>query len=85
MRRRAASTSSCTSLIGIWNPLYKAWFPEGLEDPALGLLKVTVEKAEYWDSPGSAVVHLIGFAKAMLTGKPYSGGKHEKLDPPNLH
>ena len=55
----------------LWNPINKAWFPQGLDDPNLGLVRVDVEKAEYWDSPSSAVVQLIGFAKAIATGKPY--------------
>jgi general stress protein 26 len=53
----------------LWNPLYKAWFPEGLEDPDLCLIKVTVESVDYWESPSSPVVQLAGFAKAMLSGK----------------
>ena len=53
----------------LWNPLFKAWFPEGLNDPQLSLLKVSVDKAEYWDSPSSKVVRLLGFAKALVTGK----------------
>jgi len=64
----------------LWNPLLKAWFPKGLEDPELVLLKVRVERAEYWDSPSSAVVQLAGFLKAIVTGKPASGGENEKLD-----
>lgn len=54
----------------LWNPLLKAWFPKGLQDPELCLIKVRVESADYWDSPSSAVVQLIGFAKAIVTGKP---------------
>ncbi len=53
----------------LWNPLFKAWFPEGLHDPQLALLKISVDKAEYWDSPSSKVVRLLGFAKALATGK----------------
>lgn len=53
----------------LWNPLYKAWFPKGLEDPNLGLIKVNVQSAEYWDSPSGIVVVLAGFAKALITGK----------------
>lgn len=53
----------------LWNPLYKAWFSEGLEDPELCLIKVTVESADYWDSPSSPVVQMVGFAKAILTGQ----------------
>jgi general stress protein 26 len=65
----------------LWNPLYKAWFPQGVDDPELSLLRVEVEKAEYWDSPSSAVVQLIGFAKAIATGKTYAeeGTDHEKI------
>lgn len=66
----------------LWKPAYKAWFPEGLDDPHLALLKVYIEKAEYWDSPSSKWVELAGFAKALLTGKPYqpSGDAHDSVD-----
>lgn len=64
----------------LWNPLYKAWFPEGLDDPTIALLNVVVDQAEYWDTPDSKVVQLVGFAKAILTGKSYKGsGDHEKI------
>ena len=64
----------------LWNPAYKAWFPEGLEDPEVALVQVHIEKAEYWDSPSSTVVHLVGLAKAMLTGKPHHGGEHGTIE-----
>jgi len=64
----------------LWNPLLKAWFPKGLEDPELALIKVSVEKAEYWDSHSSTMVHLIGYLKAAATGQPYRPGQHEKVD-----
>ncbi|MGH9943093.1 MAG: pyridoxamine 5'-phosphate oxidase family protein [Pyrinomonadaceae bacterium] len=63
-----------------WNPVFKAWFPEGLDDPDLALLCVTVEQAEYWDSPSSAVAHAIGFVKAVATGQTYQPGENEKLN-----
>jgi general stress protein 26 len=65
----------------LWSPLHKAWFPKGLDDPNIALLRVEVDKAEYWDSPSSAVVRLFGFAKALATGKRYGeeGTDHEKL------
>lgn len=63
----------------LWKPVHKAWFPEGPDDPNLVLLKVTALKAEYWDSPGSAVVNLVGMAKALVTGQPYRPGENEKL------
>ena len=65
----------------LWNPILKAWFPKGLEDPDLALLHVTVEKAEFWDSPSSTMVHIAGFVKAIATGHAYkpSAGEHEKI------
>ncbi len=63
----------------LWDPKYKAWFPKGLDDPELALLRVTAEKAEYWDTPSSTVAHAIGLVKALATGKPYHPGDHEKV------
>lgn len=37
----------------LWSPVYREWFPKGLEDPDLVLLKIVVSRAEYWDSPGA--------------------------------
>jgi general stress protein 26 len=53
----------------LWNPLFKTWFKEGLEDPNLCLIKVRVEEADYWESPDSKIVRLIGFAKAIVKGE----------------
>ena len=64
----------------LWNPLHKAWFPKGPDDPNLTLVKVDVAQAEYWDGPSSTVVQVIGLAKAALTGQRYVPGNHDKLD-----
>jgi len=63
----------------LWNPIYKAWFPDGLEDPNLILLKVAVEQAEYWDSPSSTLVQVAGFVKAIVTGERADGGENRKI------
>ena len=63
----------------LWNPLYKAWFPKGLDDPNITLLRVEVHKAEYWDAPNSTIVQIAGFVKALATGKRYDAGTNEKL------
>ena len=64
----------------LWSPILKAWFPEGLDDPHLCLLKVTAEQAEYWESPSGTVVQLLGFVKAIATGQEADWGDNEKLD-----
>lgn len=63
----------------LWTPALEAWFPEGLEDPELSLLRVQVEKAEYWDVPSSRMVQLAGLVKARVTGHPAAPGDNEKL------
>jgi general stress protein 26 len=66
----------------LWNPMLKAWLPQGLDDPELALLQVRVEKAEYWDPPSGKMVQLIGFLKAVATGERYKPdpGENEKIE-----
>lgn len=63
----------------LWNPTLKAWFPKGLDDPNLALLRVIVNYAEYWDAPSSKMVVLASFVKSLATGKPADVGENEKL------
>ena len=65
----------------LWNPAFKAWFPKGLDDPQLVLLRVQVEKAEYWEYASSKMVQLFGFLKAIATGEKADDlGENEKLE-----
>lgn len=64
----------------LWNPAYKAWFPKGLDDPDICLLKVEVQGAEYWDAANSKLVQLAGFVKAVVTGKRHDAGENRELD-----
>ncbi|MEV0723187.1 pyridoxamine 5'-phosphate oxidase family protein [Micromonospora purpureochromogenes] len=63
----------------LWNPLLKTWFPDGLDTPGLTLIKVHANSAEYWDSPGGAVVNLLGFARAAVTGRPPKAGENREV------
>ncbi|MBC7921166.1 MAG: pyridoxamine 5'-phosphate oxidase family protein [Ferruginibacter sp.] len=63
----------------LWSPVLKAWFPEGLEDPHVALLKVSIQQAEYWDSSASRMVRLFHLAKALVTGKQYDEGQHQEI------
>jgi general stress protein 26 len=64
----------------LWKPELKAWFPRELDEPEIALLKVTVETAEYWDSPAGWVAKTIGFVKAATTGEQAPKGENEKLN-----
>lgn len=62
----------------LWSPVYKAYFPDGLDDPNLRLLKIDVEKAEYWEVSGGLIATVIAFAKG-LAGQDPDVGENEKL------
>lgn len=62
----------------LWTPFAKPWFPNGPDDPNLALLRVHVERGEYWTSAGKAA-YLFGMAKAAMTGKRTEMGENRKL------
>ena len=62
-----------------WQESLRTWFPKGIEDPDIALLKVEVMAAEYWDAPNSTMLHAYGYVKAVLTGTPPNPGGNEKL------
>jgi general stress protein 26 len=79
---RATISQDKAKLKELWNPIHKAWFPKGLDDPNLALLRVDVDRAEYWDAPSGKLVQLVGFVKAVVTGQPYGeeGVEHAKVE-----
>jgi general stress protein 26 len=54
----------------LWSPALKVWFPDGVETPELILIKVHADSAEYWSSPSSKLVRLIGGIRAAVTRDP---------------
>lgn len=62
----------------LWTPLARAWFPEGVDDPELALLRIRIHRAEYWTSPGKSA-YLVGVAKAALSGKESNIGENRRF------
>ena len=58
----------------LFNPMVKIWFPEGLDDPHITLIRFDAEDGHYWESPGGALSLLGAFAKSAITGVPGKGG-----------
>ena len=58
----------------LWNPIAKAWFTEGKEDPRITVIGVTPENAYYWDTVHGKVISLISIAASAITGKSHDGG-----------
>ena len=46
----------------LWDPSYQGWFPGGPDDPDLAMIRVRVERAEYWDAPPMTWITEAGFA-----------------------
>jgi general stress protein 26 len=65
----------------LWTRWVEPWFPDGLDDPDLALLEVTVDDAEYWDAPASKTQRLFGLARALSTGTTEQLGEHAKVHP----
>jgi len=64
----------------LWRPQFKIWFPEGKDDPEVALLRVRLEKAEYWDSPSSTIGYALSFVSSLVTGKQPDLGENRKVD-----
>lgn len=76
---------SCTIIVNrkqiqeLWNPLLKAWFPLGMDDPKLCLIKVTTEDAHYWNSHSSKMVVYFKMLKAIANKERYEEQDSGKL------
>ena len=62
-----------------WSEAMRTWFPKGTDDPEIAMIRVHVEQAEYWDAPSSTMLHIYGYAKAVVTGQSPHPGDNAKL------
>ncbi len=53
-----------------WNPLASAWFPGGIDDPELTVIRVQAQSGHYWATEFGKTVTLLLVAVGALTGKP---------------
>ncbi|MFC3126961.1 pyridoxamine 5'-phosphate oxidase family protein [Pseudoroseomonas globiformis] len=63
----------------LWTEGLRTWLPEGPESPEVGLIAVTIEGAEYWDGISSSLRFAFGYAEALVTGRPDTGGENAKV------
>lgn len=59
----------------LWSREYKEWFPDGKKDPDLALLRVTIDRAAYWDRSECRMVEM------PLSTNPDTRGPHRRPDP----
>jgi general stress protein 26 len=64
----------------LWTIEQRAYYPDGPEDSRLALLRVQVERAEYWIAPGR-LSYLLAAGRAALTGVPVAViGENRKME-----
>lgn len=54
----------------LWSKWNEAYFPKGVEDPDVALVRVRITHADYWDVHANKLVQLIRMARAVVTGHP---------------
>jgi general stress protein 26 len=64
----------------LWNPELKKWFPDGLEDPKICLVKVVTEKAYFWYHTSSKMGLLFQMIRSITKGDQYKENEKGKLD-----
>jgi general stress protein 26 len=63
-----------------WSPIVKAWFPDGINDPNLGLLKVQPYEVYYWEAETGKMVQFFKMAASVVTGKRLAEGAEGSLN-----
>lgn len=58
----------------LWNPIAKAWFTKGKDDPSLTVIKVTPDESYYWDTQHGKMVSMIKFVAGAVTGQKVNEG-----------
>lgn len=75
LKGRASVNQDRSKISELWNPMYKAWFPNGENDPEISVLRVDVAEAEYWEGSSSSLVRGAKYLVAAVTGGKTSVGE----------
>ena len=68
LKGKAITSEDRAKVHELWNPMYKAWFPKGEDDPEIAVVRVDVSEGDYWEASGSRVVMLTKYLFAAATG-----------------
>jgi general stress protein 26 len=65
---RATISRDRAKIHEMWNPMYRAWFPQGEDDPQITVVRVDVTEAQYWEASSSRIVVGMKYLAAAVTG-----------------
>lgn len=63
----------------LYEPIVKAWFKEGKDDPHISVIKVTPEDGYYWDTKHGKLVSLAKIVASVVSGKTMDDGIEGKI------
>ena len=61
-------------LTELYTTLQRTWFPKGIDDPDITLVRFDATEGNYWDSHDSLMRLAVAFAKSIVTGTPGKSG-----------
>jgi general stress protein 26 len=64
----------------LWSPVLRIWFPRGLDEPDIALLRVEVDRAEYWDPSAGLLSAIVSRVRSAVTGAPGFPARHGRID-----
>lgn len=70
MRGSATVVDDRRRLAELYTADQRTWFPDGLDDAHITLLRFDVSDADYWDGHSSVVRRTVAFLTAVVTGHP---------------
>ena len=76
---RASVVFDKARLTAMWTPAMSVFYPKGVDDPDLCLLRVQAESAEYWDGPGGLVGQALYLAMTAVTRDPGVLSENERM------
>lgn len=65
----------------LWEPILKAWFTDGVDDPRITVIKIEPTEGYYWDNKHGNVVAFIKTAVGAALGKTLDDSIEGKLKP----
>jgi general stress protein 26 len=71
---RASVIEDREKLKELYTTLQRTWFPKGLDDPDITLVRFDAREGNYWDSHDSLMRLAVAFAKSIVTRTPGKSG-----------
>jgi general stress protein 26 len=69
VRGRTTVSRDKAKIKELWEPIYKTWFTEGVDDPRITVIKVTPSAGYYWDTKHGMAVAGVKMLIGAMTGK----------------